>query len=73
MLSQILNLRNLTILSLSSSNNQFYESQIQFPQFKVLQSVFLLYWNFWWYFDINLKLSSGKNTQKVNKQNIWDL
>ena len=25
------------------------------------------------YFDINLKLLPGKNTQKVNKQNIWDL
>ena len=24
------------------------------------------------YFDINLKLFSGKNTQKVNNQNIWD-
>ena len=24
------------------------------------------------YFDINLKLISGKNTQKVNKQNIRD-
>ena len=24
------------------------------------------------YFDINLKLLSGKNTKKVNKQNIWD-
>ena len=29
-----------------------------------------LYWHFWVYFDINLKLLSGKNTQKVNKQNI---
>ena len=27
-----------------------------------------LYWHFWVYFDINLKLLSGKNTQKVNKQ-----
>ena len=24
------------------------------------------------YFDISLKLLSQKNTQKVNKQNIWD-
>ena len=31
-----------------------------------------LYWPFWVYLDINLKLLSGKNTQKVNKQNIWD-
>ena len=31
-----------------------------------------LYWHFWVYFDINLKLLSGKNTQKVNKQNIRD-
>ena len=30
----------------------------------------MLYWHFWVYFDINLKLLSGKNTQKVNKQNI---
>ena len=31
-----------------------------------------LYWHFWVYFDIDLKLLSGKNTQKVNKQNIRD-
>ena len=52
--------------------------EFQFPQFKVLQSVFFslqyneLYWHFWVYFDINLKLFSGKYTQKVNKQNIRD-
>ena len=51
--------------------------QFQFPQFKVLQSGSSfryneLYWHFWVYFDINLKLLSGKNTQKVNKQNIRD-
>ena len=23
-------------------------------------------------FDVNLKLLSGKNTEKVNNQNIWD-
>ena len=27
---------------------------------------------FWVYFDINLKLLSGKNTNKVSKQNIQD-
>ena len=48
--------------------------KFQFPQFKVLQSVLYdqLYWHFWVYFDINLKILSGKNTQIVNKQNIWD-
>ena len=43
----------------------------------MLQSVFSfyyskLYWHFWVHFDINLGLLSGKNTQKVNKQNIRD-
>ena len=57
----------------------FTNPEFQFPQFKVLQSVFFsfqynqLYWHFWVYFDINLKLLSGKNTQKVNKQNIRDM
>jgi hypothetical protein len=32
-----------------------------------------LFWHFWVYFGINFKLLSGKNTQKVNKQNIRDL
>ena len=54
----------------------FMNLQFQFPQFKVLQSVFLfdceLYWHFWVYFVINLELLSGKNTQKVNKQDIRD-
>ena len=49
----------------------FTNPKFQFPQFKVLQSD-ELYWHFWVYFDINLKLLSGKNTQKVKKQNIWD-
>ena len=31
-----------------------------------------MYWHFWLYFDIYLKLLSGKNTQKVKKQNIRD-
>ena len=44
-----------------------------FPRFKVLQSVLIffnveLYWHFWAYCDVNLKLC--KNTQKVNKQKI---
>ena len=32
----------------------------------------MLYWHFGVYFDINLKLLSGKNTQKVNIQIIRD-
>ena len=54
----------------------FTNPKFQFSQFKVLQSVFFfltyykLYRHFWVYFDINLKLLSGKNTQKVNKQKI---
>ena len=55
---------------ISRSAHRTPNSEFQFPQFKVLQSG--LYWHFWVYFDINLKLLSGKNTQKVNKQNIWD-
>ena len=55
----------------------FTNPEFQFPQFKMLQSVFSfyyskLYWHFWVHFDINLGLLSGKNTQKVNKQNIRD-
>ena len=55
----------------------FPNPEFQFPQFKVLQSVFFflierVHWHFWVYFNINLKLLSGKNTQKVNKQNIRD-
>ena len=30
------------------------------------------YWHFWVYFDIDLKLISGKNNRKVNKQDILD-
>ena len=49
-----------------------------FPNLRCCKMVFSflyneLYWHFWVYFDINLKLLSGKNTQKVNKQNIRDL
>ena len=67
----------LTSISFSSSNTQFYESRISISQFKVLQMFFSfvnnnLYIHFWVYFDINLKLLSGKNTQKVKKQNIRD-
>ena len=66
--------------SISRSAHQtpnFTNLEFQFPQFKVLQIVFSflyneLHWHFWVYFDINLKLLSGKNTQKVNKQKIWD-
>ena len=28
-----------------------------------------LHWHFWVYFDMNLKLLSGKDTQKVNNNN----
>ena len=46
----------------------FTNSEFQFPQFKVLQCVFLfnieLYWHFWVHFDINSKLLSGKILKK---------
>ena len=32
--------------------------------------IFYIYWHFWLYCDINLKLLLGNNTQKVNKQKI---
>ena len=56
-------------ISFSSSNTQFYKSKFQFPKSQALKSVFSflyneLYWHFGVYFDINLKLLSGKNTQK---------
>ena len=71
-------------LLLSRSAHQtpnFTNPEFQFPQFKVLHAkcFFLfsvtsyLYWHFWVYFDINLKLLSGKNTQKLNKQKIRDV
>ena len=49
-------------------------SEYQFPQFKLLAKwdFFELYLHFWVHFDINLKLLSGNDTQKVNKQNFWD-
>ena len=55
----------------------FTNPEFQIPQFKVLQSVFSflynkLYWHFWVYFDIDLKLLPGKSTQKVKKQNFRD-
>ena len=31
-----------------------------------------LYWHFWVYFDNNLKIIAGENTQKVSKQKIRD-
>ena len=47
-----------------------------FPNLKCCKVFFLFnitrYWHFWVYFDINIKLLSGKNTQKVNKKNIQD-
>jgi hypothetical protein len=60
-------------INISFSN--FTNPEFQFPQFKVLQSVFntMSYIGiFERYLDINLKLLSGKNTQKVYKQNIRD-
>ena len=75
------NLSKITFLmkyyKLSCSAHQtpnFKNPEFQFPQFQVLPSVFFffqynkLYWHFWVHFDINLKLLSGKNTGKVNKQ-----
>ena len=56
----------------------FRNPEFQFPQFKVLQSIFFLFniasyiCIFGVYFDINSKLLSRKNTQKVRTQNIWD-
>ena len=50
-------------------NNQFYESRISISPKKVLQNK-KLYWHFWVYCDVNLKLLPWKKTQKVNKQKI---
>ena len=69
---------DLIFLLISCSAHQktnFMNPEFQFPQFRVFQSVFIflskeLYWHFWVYFDNNLKLLPGKNTQKVNKQKI---
>ena len=60
-------------IAFSSSSSQFTNPEFQLSKFKVLQSVFIflikeLYWHFWVHCDINLKLLSGKNTQKVNQQ-----
>ena len=45
-----------------------------FPNGKVFFSSLYkeLHLHFWVYLHINLKILSGKNTQKVNKQKIWD-
>jgi hypothetical protein len=66
--------------TLSRSAHQtpnFTNPEFPFPQFKVLQSVFFFLIQpvilaILGVFYINLKLLSGKNTQKVNKQNIRD-
>ena len=59
----------MNIMQISRSAHRtpnFKNPEFQFPQFKVLQSGVLneLLWHFWVYFDINLKLLSGENTQK---------
>ena len=46
-----------------------------FPNLKCCKVVFYfqyneIYWHFWVYCDIDLKLLLGKNTQKVNKQKL---
>ena len=48
-----------------------------FPNLRCCKVFFFLfnikiYWHIWVYFDINLKLLYGKNTEKVNKQKIRD-
>ena len=62
--------------SFSPSITQFYETRISIsPIWGVAKWFYvfdLMSWHFWVYFDINLKLLSEKNTQKVKKQNIWD-
>ena len=56
----------------------FTNPKFQFPQIKVLQSFSFLFniksyiGIFGVYFDIDLKLLSGKNIQKENKQYIQD-
>ena len=69
----------LKLLSRSAHRTpNFTNPEFQFLQLKELQSVSFsfqykeLYWHFGVYFDINLKLLSGKNTQKANKQKIRD-
>ena len=63
-------------ISFSSSNTQFYKSKFQFPKSQALKSVFSflyneLYWHFWVYFDINLKLYLEKYS-KSKKPNLRD-
>ena len=68
-----------SFISFSSSNNQFYESRISISPIQGVAKCFNLFnvksciGIFWVHCDINLKLLPGKNTQKVNKQNIRDL
>ena len=71
----IIGLANIFI-SFSSSNTQFYKSKFQFPKSQALKSVFSflyneLYWHFWVYFDINLKLYLEKYS-KSKKPNLRD-
>ena len=72
----ITKLTQLCIISRSAHRTtNFTNPEFQFPQSKVLQSVFIflykeLYWHFRAYCDVNLKLLPCKNTQKVNKQKI---
>ena len=62
----------LFVLYVSRSAHQttnFTNSEFQFPEFKVLLSCFYffnikLYWHFWVYCDINLKLLTGENNEK---------
>ena len=61
---------------ISFGTTNFKKHECQCPQFKVLQSVFCLFYMnsyigiFLVYFDLNWELLPCKNTQKVNKQKI---
>ena len=60
---------NLQTISRSAHQTpNFTNPEFQFPQFKVLQIVCFYYNELLLYFDIKLKLLSGKSTQKVNKK-----
>ena len=68
---------NLSISSSAHQTTNSMNSEFQFPQFKVLQSVFIflckeLLWHFLMYFGLNLKLLSCQYllTKKVNKNSL---
>ena len=61
------------IISSAHRATNFTNHEFQFPQFKISQNIFILYykewcWHFWVYCDANLKRLPCKNTQNINKQ-----